>query len=84
MGDTQTHDFKYNNLTGKIIGAAMNVHSALGNGFPEIIYHRSMIHELTFQGLSFESEISMPLFIEMLKSEAVELIFSLKEKYWLN
>lgn len=62
MANTQTPDFKYKKLTGKIIGSAMQVHSELGNGFPEIVYHRSMIHELTIQGLSFESEISMPLF----------------------
>jgi len=76
MGDTQTPDFKYKNLTGKIIGAAMNVHSALGNGLPEIVYHQSMIHELTFQGLSFESEISMPLFYRNAKvgSRRVDLL----------
>ncbi|MFP8489758.1 GxxExxY protein [Gracilimonas sp. Q87] len=73
MADTQIPDFKYKKLTGKIIGSAMQVHSELGNGFSEIVYHR---HELTNQGLSFESEISMPLFYRSAKvgSRRVDLL----------
>ncbi|MDR9419393.1 GxxExxY protein [Gracilimonas sp.] len=76
MNQAKTPDFKYKQLTGKIIGGAMNVHSELGNGFREIVYHRSMIHELTIQGLNFESEISMPLFYRNAKvgSRRVDLL----------
>lgn len=31
--------YKYSDLTSKIIDCAMAVHSALGNGFQEVIYH---------------------------------------------
>ena len=33
---------KYSELTGKIIGCAMEVHSILGNGYQEVIYQRAM------------------------------------------
>ena len=31
-------EYKYSELTGKIIGCAMSVHKALGNGFQGVIY----------------------------------------------
>ncbi len=49
-------------LTHKIIGCAMQVHSTLGNGFQEVIYQRALAIELAFQKLSFEREKEMPIF----------------------
>jgi len=43
-------------LTYKVIGCAMRVHSALGNGFQEVIYQRSLAIELGDAGLEFERE----------------------------
>lgn len=40
----------------------MKVHSALGCGFPEIIYHRAMIIEMKDDGLNFESEKVIPVY----------------------
>jgi GxxExxY protein len=54
--------YKYSDLTGKIIGAAMHVHSALGNGFQEVIYQRALEIELTDRGLSFSREHEMPIY----------------------
>jgi GxxExxY protein len=51
-----------NDLTHKIIGCAMKVHSTLGNGFQEVIYQRALAIEMQFQGLSFEREKEMPIF----------------------
>lgn len=50
-----------NSLTHKIIGCAMEVHKALGNGFQEVIYQRALAIEFTCQDLEFEREKEMGL-----------------------
>ena len=54
--------YKYSELTGKIIGCAMKVHSALGNGFQEAIYQRAVEIEMADAGLSFSREQEMPIY----------------------
>jgi GxxExxY protein len=49
-------------LTYKIIGCAMTVHSILGNGFQEIIYQRALAIEFKGQGIVFQRELEMPIF----------------------
>ena len=53
---------KYEELTKKIIGCAMKVHSALGNGFQEVIYQRALAIELKFEGLDFVREQEMDIY----------------------
>lgn len=53
--------YKYSELTGKIIGAAMEVHKYLGNGFQEVIYQRALSIELNINNLQHEREKEMPL-----------------------
>jgi GxxExxY protein len=53
--------YKFSELTGKIIGCAMNVHNALGNGFQEVIYQRSLEYEMELQKIGFEREFEMPI-----------------------
>ncbi|MEP6677436.1 MAG: GxxExxY protein [Ferruginibacter sp.] len=48
-------------LTFKIIGAAMKVHAALGNGFQEVIYQRALEIEMKKVNLSFARELSIPI-----------------------
>ena len=43
-------------LTYKIIGAAMEVHSTLGPGFLEAVYEAALAYELQRLGLSFERQ----------------------------
>lgn len=38
-------EFPLSELTGKIIGCAMEVHKNLGNGFQEVIYQRALAIE---------------------------------------
>lgn len=40
----------------------MKVHSALGNGFQEIIYQRALEIEMRYEGLCFEREKEMEIF----------------------
>ncbi len=54
--------YKYSELTGKIIGCAMRVHSALGNGFQEVIYQRALEIEMSDDGISFTREQEMPVY----------------------
>lgn len=54
--------YKYSELTGKIIGCAMRVHSALGNGFQEVIYQRALEIEMADEGVSFSREHEMPIY----------------------
>ena len=50
-----------NEITEKIIGAAMKVHSALGPGLLESAYQACLFHELNKQGVSVESEVILPV-----------------------
>jgi GxxExxY protein len=54
--------YKYSELTSKIIKCAMAVHSALGNGFQEVIYQRALEIEMHEVGLSFNREFEMPIY----------------------
>ena len=51
----------YKELTHKIIGAAMEVHKALGNGFQELIYQRALAIELGLQGIAYSREHEMDI-----------------------
>lgn len=55
-------EYKYSELTSKIIGCAMTVHSALGNGFQEVIYQRALQIEMADNGISFSREFEMPIY----------------------
>jgi GxxExxY protein len=51
-------------ITYQIIGAAMKVHSYLGNGFQEVIYQRCLAIELERTGLNFGREMEQTIFYE--------------------
>ena len=55
---------KYEDITHKIIGCAMKVHSILGNGFQEVIYQRALAIEMAKQNLSFQREMEMTIFYD--------------------
>jgi len=54
--------YKYSDLTGRIIGCSMEVHKRLGNGFQEVIYQRALAIEMRLAGIEFSREFEMPIF----------------------
>jgi GxxExxY protein len=54
-------EYPLSELTGKIIGCAMEVHRHLGNGFQEVIYQRALAKEMNLQQLEFSREHEMPV-----------------------
>ena len=55
-------EYKYSEITGKVIGCAMKVHSSLGNCFQEVIYQRALEIEMTEAMLLFSREHEMPIY----------------------
>src|SRR5687768_10470795 len=55
-------DYKFKEITEKIIGSSMKVHAALGNEFQEVIYQRALEIEMQEAKLHFARELSMPIY----------------------
>ena len=62
-------DLKYQQsaLSEQVIGCALRVHTALGRGFPEVIYQRSLEIELTLAGVLFEREVEQSIYYRDVK-----------------
>jgi len=58
---------KYGDLTGRIIGCAMKVHSFLGSGFQEKIYQKALGIEMRIEKLSYKEEMTMNIFYRDIK-----------------
>ena len=56
------NNYKHSALTEKIIGCAMQVHSALGNGFQEVIYQRALEIEFQIAGMQYSREHEMKIY----------------------
>jgi GxxExxY protein len=50
-----------NAISGKIIGACIEIHKALGPGLLESAYQECLCYELSVAGLEFERERSLPV-----------------------
>ncbi len=60
-------DLLYSDLTGQIIGAAMEVHSNLGPGFLESVYEEAMVVELSVRSIEFERQKDIDVFYKEVK-----------------
>jgi len=54
----------YDDVTYRIIGAAMRVHNALGPGLREGIYQRALSEEMKAEALSFEEDRHIEIFLD--------------------
>ena len=61
LGTESTEEGK-DALTGQIIGAAIEVHRALGPGLLESAYEACLSYELRLQGLKVEAQHPLPVF----------------------
>jgi GxxExxY protein len=50
-----------NEITDRIIGAAIDVHPHLGPGLPESAYEECLCYELSRQGLTFQRQAHLPI-----------------------
>ena len=51
-----------NELSGKVIGTAIEVHKILGPGLLEAVYEHAMAHEMTLRGIQFERQKPLNVF----------------------
>jgi|SRR6267378_1795989 len=73
-------EYKYSDLTEKIIGCAMRVHSKLGNGFQEVIYQRALAIEFEKANLLFVRELEVPIFYDDVNIGTRRVDFLVEEK----
>ena len=79
-GDAETRrELIHEELTKKIIGAAIEVHRALGPGLMESVYEECLCHELHLRGLSFQRQLSIPVLYKGVKLDCGYLLDVLVE-----
>jgi GxxExxY protein len=69
----------HENVTERVIAAALKVHTALGAGLLESAYHASLRYQFTVDGLTFDSQLKLPVVYGDVKLEAGDRIDFLVE-----
>jgi len=67
-------------LTGRIIGAAIEVHKALGPGLLESAYEICLAHELSLARISFDRQVPLPVTYKSLQLDCGYRLDFLVEK----
>lgn len=57
-------------LTYNIIGAAIEVHKEIGPGLLESVYHKCLAREFSLKGITYMSELKIPLMYKEIKIES--------------
>lgn len=77
---TKQKALKYSDITEKIIGCAMKVHSKMRNGYVEAVYQKCLAIELHKTGLRFETEVDHPIYYDELVVGRRRVDFLIEEK----
>jgi hypothetical protein len=67
---------RYEELTEKILGAAIEVHKTLGPGLLESAYEECLCLELNLRGLRFERQITVPVSYKGIQSFSNSSVWS--------
>lgn len=76
----KSKQYKYSDITERVIGCAMEVHNMLGNGFQEVIYQRALEYEMKLNGLHFVREFEMPVMYKELQIGTRRVDFLVEDK----
>jgi len=68
--ECQNHTQALNQMSGKIIDAAMKVHSALGPGLLEHVYEICLCYELKKRGLHAQTQVQLPVCYDSIELDA--------------
>ena len=71
---------KFPEITRRVIGCAMAVHSELGNGFQEVVYQRALMVEMEREELSFSREHEIPIWFKGVQVGTRRVDFLIEEK----
>ncbi len=69
-----------NDITGDVIGSAMEVHSVLGPGFLESVYHKALAYEMSLLGLGYESKKKLAVMYKDIVAGDFEADFLVKDE----
>ena len=70
-----------NEISERIIGAAIEVHKYFGPGLVEQVYEEALCHEFTLRGIRFERQKQVPIFYKGVKlGVPLRLDFIVEEK----
>ena len=61
---------RLNELSGTVVDAAMQVHTALGPGLLESAYKACLVQELRFRGLCVDTEVLLPIYYKGVRVNA--------------
>ncbi len=74
----------HSEITQKIIGCAMTVHSKLGSGFMEVVYQRALAVEMEKQGIFFDREYDIPIYYKGLEVGMRRVDFQVDHKIMVD
>lgn len=59
--EQRTQRMELNEISGRIIAAALKVHTAIGPGVLESVYQTCLFHELKIAGLAVQAQAALPV-----------------------